>query len=344
MLLDISWRLARPLLFRLDAEEAHHLVISAAGRHPGLSRALLGGLTPRVAELPVLSGGLKLGNRLGLAAGLDKDAVALPIWEALGFGFIEVGTVTPRPQPGNPAPRLHRLRPEQGLINRMGFNNAGVAALAARLGGWQDAGLWPRVPVGANIGRNKSTPNERAADDYVACVRGLRGLVDWFTVNVSSPNTPELRALLEPEVLARLLDAVVAEARGVPVWLKLSPDLSPGALRAVVETAVQCGCAGIVATNTTTSRPGQTGRTGQPGGLSGRPLWPLARARIAVALDAARGRVPVWGVGGVDSAARAAELVGLGCDAVQLYSGLIFEGPGLPARIRRGLRLLERPR
>ena len=344
MLLDISWRLARPLLFQLDAEDAHHLVISAVGNRPRLARALLSTLASQPVARPVSCAGMQLGGRVGLAAGLDKDAVALPVWEAMGFGFIEVGTVTPRPQSGNPLPRLHRVLPERGLINRMGFNNDGVDAMAARLGAWQDSGLWPRVPVGANIGRNKSTPNERAADDYCACVRKLRRLVDWFTVNVSSPNTPALRALLQPAPLRQLLDAVVAEAGGVPVFLKLSPDLEPEALRQVVEVAVQSGCSGLIATNTTVSRPGATGRDGLPGGLSGRPLWPLARRQVAVAVDAARGRVPVWGVGGVDSAGRAAELVGLGCAAVQLYSGLIFEGPGLPARIARGLALLERRR
>ncbi len=341
MLLDISWRLARPALFRLDAEEAHHGVISALARHPAAACALARQAVGPLPAAPVALGPLTLGNRVGLAAGLDKDGLALPVWEALGFGAIEVGTVTPRPQPGNPAPRLHRLAAEGGLINRMGFNNAGVQALAARLGGWRDAGLWPRVPVGANIGRNKSTPNEAAADDYVACVGPLRGLVNWFTVNVSSPNTPALRALLAPGPLARLLDAVVAAAGGVPVLLKLSPDLDDAALAAVVEVAVQAGCAGLVATNTTVSRPGDTGRLGAEGGLSGRPLWPLARRRILTVLEATDGRVPVVGVGGVDSPGRAAELIGMGCTAVQLYSGLIFEGPGLPGRIVRGLSLLE---
>lgn len=335
MLLDIAWRLMRPLLFRLDAEEAHHLVISMLGRHPRMALRSLAWLGPQVTRQPVDIGDIRWASPVGLAAGLDKDAQALPLWEALGFGAIEVGTVTPRPQPGNPSPRLFRLVPEQALINRMGFNNAGAQAMAARLGAWGDAGLWPRVPVGANIGRNKTTSNEDATDDYVASVLILNKLVDWFTVNVSSPNTPELRALLAPEPLARLLDGVVEAAAGVPVWLKISPDLTPDELARVVEVAVGSGCAAIVATNTTVSRPANTGRLGESGGLSGGALWPLARARIEQTLAAADGRLPIVGVGGVDSVERMDTLRQAGCAAVQVYSGLIFKGPGLASTLTR---------
>jgi dihydroorotate dehydrogenase len=280
---------------------------------------------------------MRFQNPLGLAAGLDKDAEALPVWPSLGFGFVEVGTVTPRPQQGNPRPRLFRLPRERALINRMGFNNAGVEAMRARMGALRDADLWPSVPVGANIGKNKDTPNDSAELDYEICTRSLRDLVDYFTVNVSSPNTPGLRELQAPDRLRALLTTVLEAAQSKPVFLKLAPDLEPDALQEAVDVAISSGCSGIIATNTTISRPGKTGRSGERGGLSGAPLWPLARSRIHVALAAANRRVPVIGVGGVDSASRAQELLNAGCAAVQLYSALIFHGPGLPGRILSGL-------
>lgn len=337
MLLDALWSVARPVLFRMDAEDAHRTTLHQMARHTGLARASLASFAKRAPSRPVDLAGLKLDNPLGLAAGLDKDAEALPVWPALGFGFVEVGTVTPRPQLGNPRPRLFRLPKERALINRMGFNNAGVEAMRARMGALRDADLWPSVPVGANIGKNKDTPNDQAEQDYEACARSLCELVDYFTVNVSSPNTPGLRELQAPDRLHSLLSTVLEAARSRPVFLKLAPDLEPEAMQEAVEVAIRAGCSGIIATNTTVSRPGKTGRTGEGGGLSGAPLWPLARSRIHVALAAASGRVPVVGVGGVDSAARAQELLDAGCAAVQLYSALIFHGPGLPGAILTGL-------
>ena len=291
---------------------------------------------PRTPPPPPLAG-LRIRSRLGLAAGLDKDAEALSVWPALGFGFVEVGTVTPRPQLGNPRPRLFRLPRESALINRMGFNNGGLDAMRARMGALRDADLWPEVPVGANIGKNKDTPNDSAEDDYTACASSLHPLVDYFTVNVSSPNTPGLRELQAPDRLGRLLVAVIDSAGERPVFLKLAPDLEPVALQEAVHVAIENGCAGIIATNTTLSRPGNTARLGERGGLSGAPLWELSRSRVHAALVAAGGRVPVIGVGGVDSAARAQELLDAGCAAVQLYSALIFQGPGLVRRILVGL-------
>lgn len=337
MLLDALWSVARPVLFRMDAEDAHRTTLHQMARHTSLARATLASFATRAASRPVELAGLKIDNPLGLAAGLDKDAEALPVWPALGFGFVEVGTVTPRPQLGNPRPRLFRLPKERALINRMGFNNAGVEAMRARMGALRDADLWPSVPVGANIGKNKDTPNDQAEQDYEACARSLRELVDYFTVNVSSPNTPGLRELQAPDRLHSLLSTVLEAARSRPVFLKLAPDLEPEAMQEAVEVAIRAGCSGIIATNTTISRPGKTGRTGETGGLSGAPLWPLARSRIHVALAAASGRVPVIGVGGVDSAARAQELLDAGCAAVQIYSALIFHGPGLPGTILNGL-------
>ena len=336
--LDILWRVARPALFSLDAERAHRTTLHQLARYPGVATSSLSMLTGSVPHRPVQLAGLTLRSPLGLAAGLDKDAEALPVWPALGFGFVEVGTVTPRPQAGNPQPRLFRLPAEDALINRMGFNNAGVDAMRARMGALRDADRWPEVPVGANIGKNKDTPNDEAEQDYVACATALQPFVDYFTVNVSSPNTPGLRELQAPARLTALLSAVLEAAGSRPVFLKLAPDLEPDALSEAVEVAIAAGCSGIIATNTTISRPGKTGRLQEGGGLSGAPLWPLARSRVHTALAAASGRVPVVGVGGIDRPERAQELLAAGCTAVQLYSALIFHGPGLPSRILRGLR------
>lgn len=342
-MLDLLWRLLRPVLFSMDAEEAHEWAMRLTPAVTPILRLLGGSPDPGLAREVA---GLQWGGPVGLAAGLDKDGVAIPAWAALGFGAIEVGTVTAKPQPGNPRPRLFRLVPERALINRMGFNNGGAAALAGRLRALREAGRWPQVPVGANIGKSKVVPNEEAVADYLESMDALRGLPDYFTVNVSSPNTPGLRALQEREPLARLLGAVIGRAQGRPVMLKLAPDLEPEALAEAVDVAAAAGCAAVIATNTTLSRPGTTGRPlaakggppePQAGGLSGAPLRPLARERIAQAIAAAQGRLPIVGVGGIGGAADARDLLDLGCAATQLYSALIFEGPGLPSRIHREL-------
>ena len=337
-MLDLSWRLLRPLLFSLDAETAHRLTLGALGAAPRLAAGLLSALAG--APSPALArrlGPLTLASPVGLAAGLDKDGEAIEVWPALGFGFVEIGTVTALPQPGNPRPRLFRLRPERALINRMGFNNHGSEALAARLRRLRESGRWPSVPVGANIGKSKVTPLEEAPGDYALSVNRLRPFVDYLTVNVSSPNTPGLRDLIQAEALRGLLAAVVPAAGEVPVFVKLSPDSAPEDLAAAVEVAVDQGCAGIIATNTTNSRPGETGRLGETGGLSGAPLWPLALQRITEVLQVAAGRLPVIGVGGIERPEQARELLDAGCAAVQVYSSLIFQGPGLVGRLNRGL-------
>ncbi|MFT4975955.1 MAG: dihydroorotate dehydrogenase [Myxococcota bacterium] len=339
MLLDVLWAAARPALFSMDAERAHRLTIESLRDHPALSRGLIESLSsPTDPALAVDLGPLRLASPIGLAAGLDKDGEAIEIWPSLGFGFIEVGTVTAHPQDGNPQPRLFRLKRERALINRMGFNNKGSQALAATLTALHDGGFWPQVPVGANIGKSKITPLDEATEDYLTSVRRLNGLVDYFTVNVSSPNTPGLRELQSAERLSELLGAVVPAAQA-PVMVKISPDLADEDLDAAVEVAYQSGCVALIATNTTSSRPGTTDRIGEGGGMSGAPLWPLARRRIRRAVSVAGGRIPIVGVGGVRSAVQAQALLDDGCVAVQLYSGLIFEGPGLIGRINRGLRI-----
>jgi dihydroorotate dehydrogenase len=336
------WRLTRPFLFMLNAERAHRLVmstLSAAPRLHGFFIRILVGPPRRFS--PIMVGGLRLAGPVGLAAGLDKDGEAVSFWPALGFGFIEMGTVTCHAQEGNPGPRLFRLKPEGALINRMGFNNEGAAALAERLAAIRAAGRWPNIPVGANIGKSKITPLENAIDDYLESVRVLAPVVDYFTVNVSSPNTPGLRKLQEAEPLHALLSAVVAAAKELPVLVKFSPDLDDSALSGAVKVAITSGCSGIIATNTTCSRPLTTGRLDETGGMSGAPLWPLSRARLQLILDEANGAIPVIGAGGIRTAAQAQELLDAGCAAVQLYTGLIFEGPGLIHQINDGLKPTE---
>lgn len=337
MLLDLIWAAARPALFTLDAERAHRLTIESLRDRPATMRGILESLGEAPAPgLATTIGPLTLKSPVGLAAGLDKDGEAIEIWPALGFGFVEIGTVTAHPQAGNPQPRLFRLARERALINRMGFNNKGSQALADTLRGLRERGLWPDVPVGANIGKSKITPLDEATDDYLTSIGRLNGLVDYFTVNVSSPNTPGLRQLQSAERLKALLGAVVPAAEA-PVMVKISPDLAEEDLDAAVEVAYQSGCLALIATNTTSSRPQTTGRLDEGGGMSGAPLWPLARRRIRRALAVADGRLPIIGVGGVRSAEQARALLDDGCAAVQLYTGLIFEGPGLVHRINRGL-------
>jgi dihydroorotate dehydrogenase len=342
--LGALYRSLRPLLFRLDPETAHNLALRALQVAPGLARALTGAGAVADPRLARQLGHLTLPGPVGLAAGLDKDGVAVPFWPALGFGFVEVGTVTALPQPGNPRPRLFRLPAEHALINRFGFNNQGSEALAARLAGLRRSGRWPRVPVGANLGKSKVTPPEEAVADYVLSTRRLVGLVDYFTINVSSPNTPGLRDLQERSALERLVPAVVAAAEGAPVFLKLAPDLESAALAEAVELAIELGIAGFLATNTTVRRDLLARDPGEAGGLSGRPLWPFARRRIGEVLAAARGRVPVVGIGGIETAAQVAELLEAGCAAVQLYTALVYQGPDLPARLHRELAAAPSPR
>lgn len=325
----LLYPLLRPLLFRLDPERAHRLALGAARRGGALLGRMLAGWPPEGA--PVEVAGLRFRNALGLAAGFDKNGVALPFWRALGFGHVEFGTVTPRPQPGNEGPRLFRFPARKALGNRLGFPNEGAAAVAQRLAKAKRAG----DIVGINLGRNKETPNERAADDYVAALGMTRGVADYWVVNVSSPNTPGLRQLQSRAFLADLLSRVREAAGAVPLFVKLSPDLSDAELEEAVGAFLASGCAGIVATNTTLARPEGISFEG---GLSGAPLRERARdvlARLRALLPAS---APVISVGGVDGPEEARRRLAMGASLVQVYSALVFEGPRLPRRILRGLR------
>jgi dihydroorotate dehydrogenase len=328
-------RLVRPALFRLDPEAAHEWTLrrlAALSRRPA-ALAALRRLFARSAPRTVF--GVRFPNPVGLAAGMDKDGRALPAWPALGFGFLEVGTVTRQPQPGNPAPRLFRLPASGGLINRMGFNNAGAAALAARLDG---TGPLP-VPLGISLGKSKVTPLDEAVEDYLFSLRALRRYADYVAVNVSSPNTPGLRALQDRAALSELLAALRAEA-SVPLLVKVAPDLTDHALGELLDVCVEHGVAGVIATNTTLSRDGlaaaDAARGAEAGGLSGRPL--AERAREVVTFVAKRSELPVIGVGGILVPEDALRLFDAGASLVQLYTGLVYGGPALVRGIVRGLR------
>ncbi|MBM76654.1 MAG: dihydroorotate dehydrogenase (quinone) [Proteobacteria bacterium] len=335
-MLDLLWKMTRPVLFSMDAEKAHMLIIENLQNSPKWTQALLD-LEPTDSSLSTSLAGIPLRSPIGMAAGLDKDGVAIPVWPKLGFGFIEIGTVTAHPQEGNPKPRLFRLKKEKGIINRMGFNNHGSAALATTIKTLKSQDLWPSIPVGANVGKSKITPLDKAGEDYKTSIERLQGLVDYFTINVSSPNTPGLRELQSAEKLKLLLEQALPSAGQTPVFVKFAPDMADEDLSEALETIIELGCSGVIATNTTNQRPNTTDRLTQGGGLSGDPLWPIARPKIEQILNQVEGRIPVVGVGGVNSVERAQELLNMGCTAVQLYSALIFEGPGLINKINKGL-------
>jgi dihydroorotate dehydrogenase len=322
-------RLVRPLLFSLDAELAHHFTIASlrtASHFDAVLRALKRFTPP---SKPKTLFGLTFPNPIGLAAGLDKNGVALPAWAALGFGFIEIGTVTAMAQPGNPKPRIFRRPEQQALINRLGFNNEGADAIATRFRELRESGRWPAVPVGINIGKSRTTPLERATDDYLYSFRLLRDFADYVTLNVSSPNTPGLRELQEPVALSRLLHAIGSEPWPVakPLVVKISPDLSPIELEAVLATCEENGVAAIIATNTTLDHSLIPRELDEKGGLSGAPLREKSTALVRGI--AANSKIPVIASGGICDAESVREKFEAGAQLVQLYTGFVYRGPGL---------------
>ncbi|HWZ15267.1 MAG TPA: quinone-dependent dihydroorotate dehydrogenase [Mucilaginibacter sp.] len=343
--------LIKPLLFKFDPEQVHHFVtanLKRFNRFPGgqaLSRALWGLDDPRL-ERDVF--GLPFKNLVGLAAGFDKNAEMMGEMANLGFGFVEVGTVTPLPQPGNPKPRMFRLPDDGGLINRMGFNNDGVEVVAERLAAFRAKGDHKKLIIGGNIGKNKITPNEDAVSDYIKCFDRLFDLVDYFVVNVSSPNTPGLRELQEKEPLMQLLGTLQQRnsKNGLsrPILLKIAPDLTNEQFDDIVDIVQQSGIAGIIATNTTISREGLVSNDklkNETGGLSGKPLTKRSTEVIAYLHKKSKGAFPIIGVGGIHSAGDAVEKLQAGASLVQLYTGFIYEGPGLIKRINK--KILDNP-
>jgi dihydroorotate dehydrogenase len=344
----MSWfyrRLIRPVLFTQDSESIHNRTIAALGR-ASRSPALCSVLSSIYAAppLPIEVFGLRFPNPVGLAAGMDKHAAAAPAWPALGFGFAELGGVTWHAQPGNPAPRMFRAVPDEALVNRMGFNNPGAEAMATKLRLWREAGRWPTHPVGINLGKSKITPNEKAAEDYVNSFRMLRPFADFFVVNVSSPNTPNLRQLQDKaaldEILAALQEFNAPDPK--PLLVKVAPDLSFEALDEILELAPQRNLSGIVATNTTITRPDTQNERlariyAETGGLSGRPLRARSTEIIRHIHRQTNGRLPIIGVGGIFNADDAWEKIRAGASLIQVYSGLVYEGPTLAGDIVRGL-------
>lgn len=330
----LAYSALRRLLFALDPETSHGLglaALRAAQAAPGLTAALSRRNAAADPALRQTLFGREFASPVGLAAGFDKNAAAVRAFAALGFGFIEVGTVTPRPQPGNPRPRLFRHSAEESLQNALGFNNGGMDALGRRL-----ARLYPLpFPLGVNVGKNKDTPQEKALDDYEILIRGLHGLCDYLVVNLSSPNTPGLRDL-QNEAFLR---AVLGLATGItdkPVLVKIAPDLEPADAAALSEAAVDAGAAGIVATNTTIDYS-LVGNPKSSGGISGRVLREKSFRIFEAVARALFGRAVLVSVGGIDSGAEAYRRIRAGASLVQLYTALVYEGPSLPRRINEEL-------
>ena len=335
--------LLRPVLFRAyggDPERVHHATLGTLAALDGRPAALAAlRLLSRARRRPVEAFGLTFPGVVGLAAGMDKDGVAPRAWAALGFGHVELGTVTATGQPGNPQPRMFRLPASGGLVNRMGFNNAGAAALAARLeaAGIRRGGRQPGIPVGVSLGKTKTTRLDAATQDYLTSFAAVAPYADYVAVNVSSPNTPGLRTLQEADVLGELVSALVAAAaaqdpaRPVPVLVKVAPDLTFDALEDVLAVCTTSGAAGLVAVNTTVAREGLADedrwRASEAGGLSGTPL--AVRAREVVAFLAARTDLPVIGVGGIRSADDGAAMLDAGARLLQVYTGFVYRGPAL---------------
>lgn len=342
----------RPLLFKRDAERAHNSALTLLGlaSRSRVACSAIGSIYSAPA-LPVAVFGLKFPNPVGLAAGMDKHAVAVPAWEKLGFGFSELGGVTWHPQPGNPAPRMFRAVADEAIVNRMGFNNSGAEAVAKKLREWKKNYRWPKHPVGINLGKSKITPLEEAAEDYANSFHALRGLADFFVINVSSPNTPGLRQLQDKAALKTIFEAIQRQNGPQPadpnprppVLVKVAPDLSFEALEEILELVKPCGIAGIIATNTTLARPETADAAAQKvyaetGGLSGKPLRARSTEIIRYLYQQTNGSLPIIGVGGIFTADDAWEKIAAGASLVQVYTGLVYEGPGIAKSIVTGLR------
>jgi dihydroorotate dehydrogenase len=329
--------LLRPILFSLDAESAHHFALTMLSMMP---------LLPVADDPPELRSslwGLEFSNPIGLAAGMDKDAIAIGAWQSLGFGFAELGTITPRPQPGNPKPRVFRIPEHHALINRLGFPSDGMDVVAPRVEKARRGGL--RIRIGLNFGPNKDTPVEQVAADYAALMTRLAPLSDFIVINVSSPNTPGLRLWQSPERMRELFAAMErapTPSRRPPILLKVAPDLDDATLDAICDTAMTLRLDGVVVCNTTLKRQEVGVTSTEAGGLSGHPLRDVAGDRIASVYRRTQGKLPIIGVGGIANADDALGHLKAGASLVELYTGLIYEGPGLIASMKKELANLLR--
>ena len=318
-------RLLRPLLFALDPETAHHFALACL--------RFAGPLCPRPDNKipPISVFGLNFRHRVGLAAGLDKNGVALPAWEALGFSFVEIGTVTAEAQPGNPRPRIFRYPKQNALINRLGFNNDGAEVVAERLAKLRESGGWPGIRVGINIGKSRAAPIEGAVEDYLFSFRKLRAHADYIALNISSPNTPGLRELQGSERLDELLRAINAERAQAPLLVKIAPDLEPAELDELLAVCESNNISGIVATNTTLDHSEIT--DDEEGGLSGAPLQ--KKSTVIIRHIAQTTKIPIIGCGGIFDVGSAREKIEAGAKLLQVYTGFIYRGPNLIRELAR---------
>jgi len=331
-------RFVRPLLFSIDPELAHRLTIEGLRVASQVDLGLRALKFFQPADRPKKLFGLNFPNPIGLAAGLDKNGVALPAWAALGFGFIEIGTVTAQPQSGNPRPRIFRFPEQTALINRLGFNNDGAETIARRLSKLRRSGRWPEVPIGINIGKSMGTPLGDATEDYLFSFRLLREFADYVVLNVSSPNTPGLRELQGPAALSELLHAIGEKnlITRKPILVKIAPDLGPEELKQVIATCEANKIAGIIATNTTIDHSPIPSAQDKQGGLSGAPLREKSTALVRQIV--ARSTIPVVASGGIMDADSAREKIEAGAQLLQIYTGLIYRGPGLLREIAAAVR------
>jgi dihydroorotate dehydrogenase len=344
----------RPLLFRKDPEESHEMILRLLAKAEGLAGMLEAFYTIDDARLNVKLGPLTFPNPVGLAGGFDKNALAPRTIASFGFGFMEIGAITAQAQPGNPKPRLYRLPEDEALINRLGFNNLGAVAIAAKLDAMRARGGLPKIPLGMNIGRTKIVDTKDAVADFLACFERLYPYGDFFTLNVSSPNTPNLRDLQEKSLLRDLLSAVQQKNRGLaigakleskPVFVKIAPDMEFSQVDEIIDVVTSAQVTGIVATNATAfMRENLKSRHGpEPGGLSGRPITAKVTNFVSHIYKQTGGRLPIVGVGGIFNSEDAYDKIRAGASAVQIYTGWIYEGPGAVKRINLGLRrMLER--
>jgi dihydroorotate dehydrogenase len=346
--LAAMYKTIRDILFRFDAEKVHGFSMHSfktACRVPGLKELMKEQFKPR--DLPVNCFGLHFSNPVGLAAGFDKNASYLDVLDILGFGHVEIGTVTPLPQAGNDKPRLFRLPADKAIINRMGFNNEGMEKVSAKLKEWRGKNSATRMIIGGNIGKNKVTPNEDAWTDYVKCFNALHGSVDYFVVNVSSPNTPGLRELQEKDALSKIFHALQHDnqkyAKPKPLLLKIAPDLSESQLEDICSMALDLQLDGLVATNTTISRAGLSDVSSKQsddigaGGLSGKPLLQRSNEVLKFLHDHTGGKIPLIGSGGIFNSVDAKMKLDAGAALVQVWTGFIYEGPMIVKKICEGL-------
>ncbi len=345
--------LLRPAVFLQDSERAHSRVLAVLSKmsRTRFSLSMLGALY-RSPDLPVNVFDIDFPNPIGVAAGMDKNGAAVPSWQSIGYGFCEIGGVTLHEQPGNPKPRMFRINKEKALINRMGFNNIGANALQEQLQFWKDKGLWPDSPVGINLGKSKVTPLEEAPSDYSGSIKILWNHADFFVINVSSPNTPGLRDLQESKNLDSIIKncceinkqkSVEKGTSEKPLLVKIAPELGDGFLEDIVKLVKKYKLSGIVATNTTIQRPKAKHQSSEKvyqekGGLSGAPLKDQSTEMIRKIFKMTNGKVPIIGVGGILTADDAWEKIKAGASILQLYTGLVFEGPGIAKSIVKGLK------